>query len=77
MNANATINRTNIDISADARDRLESAVEYVRKQYPDMGLRRWSRSTSTLRGSSRSETHGGATVPPKPFNSFQRGVGNG
>ena len=39
MNANATINRTNIDISADARDRLESAVEYVRKQYPDMDIK--------------------------------------
>lgn len=39
MNANATINRTNIDISADAKDRLESAVEYVKKQYPDMDIK--------------------------------------
>ena len=39
MNANATINRKNIDISADARDRLESAVAYVREQYPDMDIK--------------------------------------
>ncbi len=39
MNANATINRKNIDISADAKDRLESAVAYVREQYPDIDIK--------------------------------------
>ena len=39
MNANATINRKSIDISADAKDRLESAVKYVKKQYPGMGIK--------------------------------------
>lgn len=39
MNANATIDARNIDISADARARLESAVEYIREQYPDMDIK--------------------------------------
>lgn len=39
MNANATIDAKNIDISADAKDRLESAVEYVEEQYPDVDIK--------------------------------------
>lgn len=39
MNANTTINARNIDISADAKARLESAVEYIREQYPDVDIK--------------------------------------
>lgn len=39
MNANTTINARNIDISADAKVRLESAVEYIREQYPDVDIK--------------------------------------
>lgn len=39
MNANTTINAKNIDISADAKARLESAVKYVKKQYPDVDIK--------------------------------------
>ena len=49
MNANATINRKSIDISADAKDRLESAVKYVKKQYPGMSIKAEYRNFKDLK----------------------------